>query len=105
MIQCSDCELCEITPQGQKTFKCDPFNNIKEPECIAKWQLLRLDMILVSYRNLLGWYEKMGPMQKKIFKYVQRELDDIEESDSWKIDDNDENIDDDLDSRDDYFPQ
>lgn len=106
MLQCSECEFCEITPQGHKTFKCDPFKNIKEPECLDKWQLIRLDMILVSYRNLLGWYEKMGPMQKKIFKYVQRELNEIDESESWKIDDEDENIDDDeFERQDDYFPQ
>jgi len=31
MIQCKDCEFCEIGPDGQRTFKCDPFANIKEP--------------------------------------------------------------------------
>ena len=77
MIQCKDCEFCEIAADGRKSFKCDPFSNIKEPECIGKLQLLRLDMLLASYRSMLGWYEQMGPMQQKIFKYVQRELDDI----------------------------
>ena len=90
MIQCKDCEFFEITPQGHRTFKCDPFTNIKEPECINKWQLIRLDMLVAGHRNLLSWYEKMGPMQKKIFKYVQKELDDIDESDRWKIDDPDD---------------
>jgi len=26
---------------GRVGFKCDPFTNIKGPECLAKWQLLR----------------------------------------------------------------
>ena len=90
MIQCKDCEFFEITPQGHRTFKCDPFVNIKEPECLNKWQLIRLDMLLAGHRNLLSWYEKMGPMQKKIFKYVQRELNDLDESDRWKIDDSED---------------
>ncbi len=90
MIQCKDCELCEITPDGRKTFKCDPFSTIKEPECLAKMQLLRMEMLLATHRTMLGWYEKMGPMQKKIFKYVQKELDDIDESDKWKVDEDEE---------------
>ncbi len=46
MIQCTQCELCEVGPDGRRAFKCDPFSNIKEPECVAKWQLIRLDMLL-----------------------------------------------------------
>ena len=68
MIQCKDCELCEIGPDGQKTFKCDPFSNIKEPECIAKWQLIRLDMLVASYQGMLKWYGKLAPIQDKFFK-------------------------------------
>ena len=90
MIQCQDCEFCEIGPQGQKSFKCDPFSNIKEPECITKWQLIRLDMLLVSYHNVQRMQEKFAPMQDKLFKYMQREIDDISESDNWKLDDQDE---------------
>lgn len=86
MLQCKDCELFETGADGRRIFKCDPFINIKEPDCIAKWQLLRLDMLVSSYQSMLGWYEKMAPMQDKIFKYMQREIDDINESDNWKID-------------------
>ena len=96
MIQCKDCEFCEIGPDNKRTFKCDPFTNIKEPECIAKWQLIRLDMLLASYQTMLGWYSKLAPMQDKIVKYMQREIDEIEESDQWKIDeDGDEDGDED----------
>ena len=87
MIQCSDCEFYEIDEFGRKKFKCDPFANIKESECLLKMQIMRLDMLAASYRSMLNWQEKMGPMQNKLFKYVQREIDDIDESDNWKYPD------------------
>ena len=90
MIQCKDCEFCETGPGGQRVFKCDPFSNIKEPQCLAKWQLIRLDMLVASYQGMLKWYGKLGPMQDKIFKYMQRELNDIDESEKWKIEEDDE---------------
>lgn len=96
MIQCSDCELCQIGPKGQKTFKCDPFSNIKEPECIAKWQLIRLDMLVASYHQMLKWQSRFAPLQDKIFKYMQREIEDIDETDKWKIDEDDSDSEDDL---------
>ena len=86
MIQCKDCELCEMAPDGRKTFKCDPFTNIKEPECIAKWQLIRLDMLVASYHQMNRWYSKLAPLQDKIFKFMKREIDDMDESERWKLD-------------------
>ena len=90
MIQCKDCEFCEISPENQRIFKCDPFINIKEAECLAKWQLIRLDMLVASYQGMLKWYQRLAPLQDKIFKYMQREIDDIDESDRWKTDDEDQ---------------
>lgn len=87
MIQCKDCELCNIEPNGRRTFKCDPFTNIKEAECIAKWQLIRLDMLVASYQQMTKWYGKLAPMQDKLFEYMKREIDDIDESEQWKVDD------------------
>jgi len=87
MIQCKDCELCEIEPNGRRTFKCDPFTNIKEAECIAKWQLIRLDMLVASYQQMTQWYGKLAPMQDKLFKYMKREIEDIDETERWKVDD------------------
>lgn len=84
MIQCKDCEFCEIALGGQRVFKCDPFVNIKEPECIAKWQLIRLDMLVASYQGMAKWQEKLAPLQDKMFKYMQREIDDIDETEQWK---------------------
>ncbi len=87
MIQCKECELCQVGADGRKTFKCDPFSNIKEPECLFKWQLLRLDMLAASYQQMMRWYEKLAPLQDKIIKYMQREIEDINESEQWKVED------------------
>jgi hypothetical protein len=89
MIQCIQCELCETGPDGRRIFKCDPFTSIKEPECIAKWQLIRLDMLLTSYQGMIRWQREMEPLQRKMMKYVEREMNDIEESEKWKIDEED----------------
>ncbi len=93
MIQCKDCELCETSPEGHRTFKCNPFTNIKEPECLAKWQLIRLDMLVASYQSMLRWYKKLEPLQDKMFKYMQREIEDIDESERWRLEDEDEDED------------
>ncbi|MHC4242095.1 MAG: hypothetical protein ACYS3N_00555 [Planctomycetota bacterium] len=87
MIQCIDCELCEIGPDGKRAFKCNPFTNIKEPECIAKWQLIRLDMLLACYQGMTKWYGKMAPLQDKIIQFMQREINELDEAESWKLDD------------------
>ena len=31
--------------------------------------------------------QKMAPMQDKLFKYIKREMDDIDETDRWKLED------------------
>jgi len=87
MIQCKECDLCEIGEDGRRTFKCDPFSNIKEPECIAKWQLIRLDMLVASYQSMLRWYGKLAPIQDKIVRYMQREIDELDEAEQWKLND------------------
>jgi len=95
MIQCKDCEFCQTGPEGQRIFKCDPFTNIKEPQCIDKWQLIRLDMLVASYQSMLRWYGKLAPLQDKIFKYMQREIEDIDESERWRLDDENQQDDED----------
>ena len=93
MIECKDCEFCEIGSDGRRTFKCDPFVNVKEPECIAKWQLIRLDMLAATYQAMLKFQEKMAPLQDKVLKYMQREIEGMDESDRWKLEDEDEDQD------------
>lgn len=89
MIQCSECEYFQQDPQGRRIFRCDPFCNIKEPECLAKWQLLRLDILVSHSQAVLSGQQKMAPIQDKLYKYVKRELDDLDESERWKIEDDD----------------
>ena len=89
MIQCKDCEFCQIDSDGRRNFTCDPFSNIKEPECIAKWQLIRLDMLLASHQGMAEWQGKLAPLQDKIIKYMQREINELDETESWKLDTDD----------------
>ncbi len=86
MIQCKDCEFCQIDEKGRKIFKCDPFSNVKEPECIQKWQLMRLDLLLATYQSMVKMQSKMAPIQDKMIKYMERELNDIDEAEKWKMD-------------------
>jgi hypothetical protein len=75
---------------GQRSFRCDPFTNIKEAECVAKWQLIRLDMLLASFHGMVKFQNKLAPLQDKILKYMQHEIEDLDEADRWKIDDEEE---------------
>jgi len=100
MIQCKDCEFCIRGPAGQIGFQCDPFSTIKEPECLTKWQLLKIDMQLAkldamvrAYQATLDFYRRLAPMQEKMFRHMEREIDEMDESDSWKADYDDENED------------
>jgi hypothetical protein len=36
---------------------------------------------------MLKWYGKLAPLQDKLFKYMQREINDLDEADSWKLED------------------
>jgi hypothetical protein len=44
-------------------------------------------MLVASYKGMLKWYEKLAPLQDKIFKYMKREIEDINESERWRLDD------------------
>ena len=97
MLQCSECEFFERGPNGQLTFKCDPFSTIKEPECLAKWQLLRsaelgqkVDRMIAAYEATLAIYKRLQPLQEKMFRHMEREIDEVEEGDAWKYDEEDE---------------
>ncbi len=90
MIQCKDCEFFRRSATGEITFACDPFSNIKEPECLVKWQLIKINQMVASYQATLEYYRKLAPMQEKMFKVMERELDDIDEAEKWKIAEEDE---------------
>jgi hypothetical protein len=42
-------------------------------------------MLLLSYQGMLKWQGKLAPLQDKIFKYMQRELEDVDESERWRL--------------------
>ncbi|NBB94279.1 MAG: hypothetical protein GVY16_00880 [Planctomycetes bacterium] len=92
MIQCKDCEYYSLGPDGEATFTCDPFGTVKEPECLAKWQLLKINQMVAGYQATLRYYEKLAPMQEKMFKAMEQELDEMNEAEQWKraADDHDE---------------
>ena len=90
MIQCRDCEHFRRDEEGRISFACDPFINIKGPECLVKWQLIKINQMVEAYHSMLGYYQKLAPMQDKLFKAMERELDDMDESEKWKQDQDDE---------------
>ncbi len=94
MIQCEQCEHCRRSETGEISFSCDPFRNIKEPECLQKWQLLKINQMVASYQATLDYYRKLAPMQEKMFKVMEHELDGMSESEKWKIADEEEEEDD-----------
>ena len=90
MIQCKDCEYYQRDEQGAMAFKCDPFGTIIEPECLAKWQLIKINQMVASYQATLAFYQKMAPMQEKMFRVIEREVEDLDESEKWKTTEDDE---------------
>lgn len=95
MIQCQDCEFFAPDPFGNPGFKCDPFRNIKEEACLAKWQIIQLNQLLSSYQASTAFQQKIAPLQEKMFKMVSREVEEFEEGESWKSSGDDEDDEDD----------
>ena len=84
MIQCKDCELCDFNEGKGVVFRCNPFVNIKEAECIAKWQMMKIDLLIANQNMMMRSQQKLGPIQDKLIKFMEREIDDVEDTDSWK---------------------
>jgi hypothetical protein len=47
-------------------------------------------MLVASYQRMTKWYGRLAPLQDKLFKYMQREIEDIDEAERWKVDDDEE---------------
>ena len=90
MIQCQDCQHFHRSEDGQISFGCDPFTTIVEPECLQKWQLIKINQMVEAYQATLVYYQKLAPMQDKLFKAMERELGDMDDAESWKHTDDDE---------------
>jgi hypothetical protein len=84
MLQCQNCEFCTQDNLGRIQLRCNPFSSVREPECLNKWILLKLDVMVRSYQATLSFYQKLAPLQEKMLKHIEREIEDIEESDRWK---------------------
>ena len=85
MLRCQDCEFFSRGPDGSPRLTCDPFSTIKEPECLAKWQLLQLRVIAKSHQATLEMYSRFAPLQEKMFEHMEREIDEADEADRWKF--------------------
>ncbi len=104
MIQCKNCEHYHEGPGGEFALACDPFTNIKEPECLVKWQLIKLDTMVQAYQQTVRMYQRMAPLQEKMLRQMERELDDADEADAWKQGYDDEDDEDDQNHEDDRPP-
>jgi len=89
VLQCQDCEFFRRGPSGLPLLACDPYSNIKEPECLQKWQLHQLLTIARSHQATLDMYKRLAPLQEKMFKQMEREIEETDEADRWKYE-NDE---------------
>ncbi|MCK4658200.1 MAG: hypothetical protein KAV82_01645 [Phycisphaerae bacterium] len=101
MIQCSECEHFHRSPDGEVSFTCNPFHNIKEPQCLTKWQLIKLDTMVQAYQATLRMYERLAPLQEKMFRHMEREIQEQEDAENWKYSAYDDDDDDDSDSEED----
>ncbi len=51
-----------------------------------KWQLIKTDLMVQAYHTTLEFYRRLAPMQEKMFRHMEREIEDMDEADRWKID-------------------
>ncbi len=93
MIQCQDCPYFHRNEDGEISFSCDPFSNIVEPECLTKWQLIKINQMVAGYQATLQYYRKLAPLQEKMFKVMEREIDAMDEGEKWKVADDEEPLD------------
>lgn len=93
MLRCQDCEFYTIGRDGSPRLTCDPFSTIKEPECLMKLQLVQLSVMARSHQATLEMYQRLAPLQEKMFRHVEREIDDSEAADHWKLGFDDEDDD------------
>lgn len=87
MLRCPECEFYSRNPDGSPHLSCDPMSTIKEPECLAKWQLIQLNVIAQSHKATLEMYRRLAPLQEKMFRHMEREIDEADDTDAWKYGD------------------
>ncbi len=102
MMRCTDCEYYGGISGGKVHLLCDPFTNVKEPECLAKWQVLKLETMVQAYTATLEMYRRLAPLQERMFRHMEQELDEVEEADAWKYALDDDDDDEDEEAEDDF---
>ena len=90
MLQCKDCEFFGRGADGSPQLTCNPFTNIKEPECLHKWHLVQLGVIAKSHEATLAMYRRLAPLQEKMFRHMEQEIDEHDEADRWKYGDDED---------------
>ena len=85
MLRCQDCEFYRQNPDGSSRLTCDPFSTIREPECLLKLQLVQLGTMTRSHQATLEMYQRFAPLQEKMFRHMEREIDETEAADQWKL--------------------
>lgn len=91
MIQCEQCELATKDAAGRIILRCNPLTNIKEEACLQKWQLIKIETMVQAYQATIQIYQRLAPLQEKMFRHMEREVEDMDDADSWKRPDDDEN--------------
>jgi len=85
MLRCEECEYFRRKADGSPHLLCDPFSTVKEPECLIKWQLVQLGTMVKSHQATLDMYRRLAPLQEKMFRHMEREIDEAEDADRWKF--------------------
>ena len=49
-----------------------------------------------SHQATLDMYRRYAPLQEKLFKHMEREIDETEDADAWKYENDEEEDDDDI---------
>ena len=62
-----------------------------------KWQLVKLDMMVRAYMSTVAHYKKIAPLQEKMMKAMEREIEEMDEGESWKYGGDDDEADTDAD--------
>ena len=96
MLQCQDCEFFDRGPDGVAILRCDPFSTIKAPECLQKLQLQNLQRIVRAHEATIAVYQRLAPLQEKMMRHIEQEIDDIDDADRWKYGATDDDDDDDV---------
>lgn len=93
MLRCQDCEYFSLGRDGSPKLSCDPYSTIREPECLLKWQLIQLNLMARSHQATLEMYQRLAPLQEKMFQQMEREIEESEAADQWKFPAEDEDED------------